>query len=149
MGNWIAHGRNLHGVHYPRLGFHLRNYGHEHSGGQAMNKDYIIHDAQGHILRTGNCPPDMLALQAQAGECCIEGVADCARDRVDVTNKTVMRGAIARATAPGLVNSHLVTPALSVERQLEMLWESMHAGQFPKSEPFYSAVLAARQASET
>lgn len=39
-------------------------------------KHFIIHDANGKILRTGSCPDDHIELQAQAGEIAIEGVAN-------------------------------------------------------------------------
>lgn len=39
-------------------------------------KFFIIHNAQGKIIRTGSCPVTLFELQAQPGEFCIEGVAD-------------------------------------------------------------------------
>jgi len=35
---------------------------------------FIVHDAGGNILRTGECPETQLALQARAGETAIEDV---------------------------------------------------------------------------
>lgn len=45
-------------------------------------KQFIIHDADGNILRTGSCPEDMLAMQAGNGEYVIEGIADDATQMV-------------------------------------------------------------------
>lgn len=44
---------------------------------------FIVHDAVGRILRTGNCPDDHLDLQAQDGETVIEGEADDAKSRIE------------------------------------------------------------------
>lgn len=45
-------------------------------------KFYVVHDAEGNILRTGHCQPHMLAQQAGPGETAIEGHADQRRDCV-------------------------------------------------------------------
>lgn len=67
--------------------------------------DYIIYDVDGNILRTGNAPTSMVALQAQAGEFVMEGVAD------DAT-QIVVEGAL----QPKPVD----TAAVEVEVQNEM-----------------------------
>ena len=38
-------------------------------------KNYIVHDQNGNILRTGVCPDDMMYLNARENETVIEGIA--------------------------------------------------------------------------
>ncbi len=42
---------------------------------------YLVHDAAGNILRTGNCPDDAVSLQALAGETAIQDEHDDTDDR--------------------------------------------------------------------
>lgn len=51
-------------------------------------KNFIIHDAQGAILRTGTCTDNDLHLQAQSGEFIMEGVCE------DDANYSVVNGAL-------------------------------------------------------
>lgn len=44
---------------------------------------FIVHDAEGNILRTGQCPADHLAMQAKEGEFVIEGIANDAAHRIE------------------------------------------------------------------
>jgi len=39
-------------------------------------KNYIVHDQNGNILRTGVCPDDMMDLNARENETIIEGIAN-------------------------------------------------------------------------
>ena len=44
--------------------------------------NYIVHDKDGNILRTGTCPADMFSLQAQQGETVMEGIANDMENRI-------------------------------------------------------------------
>lgn len=107
-----------------------------------MNKHYVIHDAQGNILRTVFCPESDASLQVLSTELMIEGEANPMTDTVNPVTRKVVKNS--RTVTP--VIPPAPKPRLSAERQLELLWEAMDAGQFPKAEPFYSAVKAARSA---
>jgi hypothetical protein len=48
-------------------------------------KNYIIHDVDGNILRTGSCPENMLELQVNENEFLLEGVANDLTQLVNVS----------------------------------------------------------------
>lgn len=80
-------------------------------------KNFIVHDSNGVILRTGSCPDSMLLEQAQAGQTAIEGIANDVTQYISVgavTNKpalgstidktTILANGIEIATISGLPN---------------------------------------------
>lgn len=102
---------------------------------------FIVYSASGEILRTGECPREALSLQAQEGEFLMEGEASCAEDSVNPKNqKIIKKGRVAPITSPQKAGVHL--PKLSAETLLNLLWQAMDAGTFPKAEPFYSVLKA-------
>ena len=106
-----------------------------------MNKDFVIYDAEGNIVRTGNCPEGDLELQPRAGEFLLEASACCVNDAVDPVTREVICGG--RKTPPAPPAPPLPDqPRLSTEQQLDLLWQAMDSGTFPKAEPFYSAIKA-------
>lgn len=110
-----------------------------------MNQDFTIYNAQGEILRTGNCPESDLALQLQAGEFMLRAKASCADDAVDPHSKRIVKGG--RVKPPPLDNPAAMRRLrLTAEQQLDLLWQAMDAGTFPKAEPFYSALKAQKTA---
>jgi len=112
-----------------------------------MNKHFVIYDAAGNILRAGNCPAEVLALQAQTGEFLLEGEADPQTDAVDVKTGIVIKGG--RVIPPTPPESYVAVRRRlypSVEDQLDMLWHSMDQGETAKAEPFYSIVKAVKDA---
>jgi hypothetical protein len=111
-----------------------------------MNKYFVIYNAAGEILRVGDCPEEAFELQAQEGEFILEGTADCIKDAVDTATKTVIAGGNPNPQAPFTPPPVQQAPALATEKQLDLLWQAMDAGTFPKAEPFYSAVKAAKEA---
>lgn len=108
-----------------------------------MNKDFVIYDAQGQILRTGSVPPEAIDAQVQEGEFIVEGKACCKNDAVDpATGEIIIDG---RPNPPVAVPPPAPQAApMPVEQQLDLLWQAMDAGTFPKAEPFYSAIKAAK-----
>jgi hypothetical protein len=111
-----------------------------------QHKDFIIYSDTGEILRTGRCPEDAFSLQAQPGEHIIEGTACCVKDSIDPETGAIIECGrpVAQQTEPPA----LPQPAgLSTATQLDLLWQAMDAGTFPKAEPFYSAVKAEKEAA--
>lgn len=54
-------------------------------------KNFIVHDINGNILRTGSCPDDMMEIQAGQGELVMEGKANDIEDKIvegKITRKT-------------------------------------------------------------
>lgn len=99
-------------------------------------KHFIVHDAQGTILRTGSCPAHMLQDQAQPGETVIEGVAD---DTVHciVKGKIQHKALLPRAPAPEPV------PVPPVQAQLDAIWSILEAFAPPeelRNNPIYQAL---------
>lgn len=111
-----------------------------------MNKEFVIYDATGKILRTGNCPEQDWGLQAQEGELIIEAQACCVGDAVCPHTHAVIEGGAApvEPVAPPVAPQ---PPGLTTDMQLDLLWQAMDAGTFPKAEPFYSAIKAQKEAA--
>lgn len=110
-----------------------------------MNKHFVIYNAAGAILRTGNCPEEDWALQVTEGESIIEAQACCVNDAVNPeTGEIIHDGAAPVAPPPAPVPQ---PAALSTATQLDLLWQAMDAGTFPKAEPFYSAIKAQKDAA--
>lgn len=111
-----------------------------------MNKEFVVYDSTGKILRTGNCPEEDWGLQANEGEMIIEAQACCVNDAVCPETHAVICGGAAPVEPP----LALVPPqpaGLSTQTQLDLLWQAMDAGTFPKAEPFYSAIKAQKDAA--
>lgn len=111
-----------------------------------MNKKFVIYDLTGAILRTGECPASDWSLQAGEGEMILEAQACCMNDSVCPNTHVVIEGG---ATPPETVTPAVSTqpPALSTAMQLDLLWQAMDAGTYPKAEPFYSAIKATKAAA--
>lgn len=110
-----------------------------------MNKEFVIYDSTGRILRTGNCPQEDWSLQANEGELIIEAQACCVGDSVCPHTHVVIEGGAApvEPVAPPVAQPTM----LSTEAQLDLLWQAMDAGTFPRAEPFYSAIKAQKEAA--
>lgn len=109
-------------------------------------KDFIIYNDAGEILRTGRCPAEAFEIQAQPGEHILEGVACCTKDSVDPLTGAVIEGGRPLEQYPS--PPALPQPStLSTQTQLDLLWQAMDAGTFPKAEPFYSAIKAQKVAA--
>lgn len=109
-----------------------------------MNKKYVIYNAAGEILRVGSAPEEELSNQVYEGEFMIEGEACCVKDAVNPeTGEIIPDG---RQTPVAQFTPPAPTGSLPVTQQLDLLWQAMDSGTFPKAEPFYSAVKAAREA---
>lgn len=110
-----------------------------------MNQNFIIHDAQGNILRTGDCPEEFLNLQVREDEFLLIGNADVRTDAVNPETGEVLRG-VRTPPVPAVAPTQTPPPVIPVDQQLDLLWQAMDAGTFPKAEPFYSAIKAAKEA---
>ena len=107
-----------------------------------MNTDYVVYNSAGEILRTGSCPLDYVEKHVNEGEFFLLGTADCERDAVDPSSKKVTPGG--RKVIPPDPPKPRPRNSLSTEMQLDLLWQAMDAGTFPKAEPFYSAIKASK-----
>jgi hypothetical protein len=110
-----------------------------------MNKNFVIYNSTGNILRTGSCPDEAFDLQAGADEFILEGVANCAKDAVNPETREI----IPNGGEQVVVTSQSVvapTSSIPVSHQLDLLWQAMDSGTFPKAEPFYSAIKASKEA---
>ena len=112
-----------------------------------MNKNYIIYDDAGEILRTGSAPEEAFDSQAAAHEHMIEGVADCAKDAVNVVTKEIVVGGRTTPAPPSVVARATPSSSIPVAQQLDLLWQAMDSGTYPKAEPFYSAIKAAKESA--
>lgn len=111
-----------------------------------QNKNFIVYSGTGEILRTGRCPSEAFNLQAQSGEYIIEGLACCRKDSIDPKTGGVIKNG--RPTAePRSAPQSEQSAKLSTATQLDLLWQAMDAGTFPKAEPFYSAIKAQKEAA--
>lgn len=105
-----------------------------------MNKKFVIYDATGAILRTGDCPESDWQHQAKEGEFIIEAEACCVNDAVCPHTHVVLEGAA--APQEPIVQTPTGPRPMSTDTKLDLLWQAMDAGTFPKAEPFYSAIKA-------
>lgn len=112
-----------------------------------MNKDFVIYNAAGEILRIGNCPEDAVELQVYEGEFLLEGSADCKLDSVDPQTATVIPNGRPLQALTAMPMAPAPSDTLPVATQLDLLWQAMDAGTFPKAEPFYSAIKAQKDAA--
>jgi hypothetical protein len=113
-----------------------------------MNKNYVIYNATGEILRTGSTPAEAFDFQAAENEFIIEGIADCMKDSVDPVLKEVVVGGRPTPVPPSPVPQIATSSSIPVDQQLDLLWQAMDSGTFPKAEPFYSAIKAAKESAE-
>ena len=110
-----------------------------------MNVPFVIFAPDGSILRTGECPADALESQANDQECVIQEKACCQNDAVNPKTKKVTVGAKAKQASAVQTAMQFQPPRLSVEVKIDLLWQAMDAGAFPKAEPFYSAIKAEKK----
>jgi hypothetical protein len=74
-----------------------------------MITPYLVHDATGRILRTGQCPQEMVQLQAMDGNTALEGQASDLTDYV--SNGVVLPRPVNPATLSGLQLQNVPLPA--------------------------------------
>lgn len=103
---------------------------------------YIVHDAAGNILRTGQCPDDQLELQARSGENVIEGEADDACHRI--VGGEIMLAPLRLAPTSYAKERALEYP--SIGEQMDALWHAMDSGDLPKIAAFYNPIAAVKAA---
>ena len=108
-------------------------------------KHFVIYNAAGEILRTGQVPDMGFPRQAQDGEFILEGEADAEKDSVDPATKAVIPGGKHIPVDMDYRKARAVEYP-SVEQQLDSLWHAMHQGLLPKIEPMYSHILAVKTA---
>jgi hypothetical protein len=109
-------------------------------------KHYTVYNAVGEILRAGQVPDEAFELQRGSDEFILEGPSDPAADMVDVERGVVLPGA--RPPEPIDMDYRRARldayPAL--HEQLDMLWHAMDEDALPRVEPFYSRILAVKEA---
>ena len=112
-----------------------------------MNKNFVIYNAQGQILRTGYCPKEDFELQAHGDELITEATACCVNDAVNPETGEIVHGGNTNPPGVSTVSGPPLSTGLSTETQLDLLWQAMDASTFPKAEPFYSAIKAQKDAA--
>jgi hypothetical protein len=112
-----------------------------------MNKNFVIYNVQGQILRTGYCPEEAFDLQAKENELIIEATACCSKDSVNPQTGEIIEGCNPSLSGGPVLSGEPISTRLSTESQLDLLWQAMDAGTFPKAEPFYSAIKAQKEAA--
>lgn len=112
-----------------------------------MNKNFVIYNAQGQILRTGYCPEEDFDLQVHDGELITEATACCVNDSVNPETGEIIHGGNPNPPGAMMTSAPTQSAGLSTETQLDLLWQAMDAGTFPKAEPFYSAIKAQKEAA--
>jgi len=109
-------------------------------------KHYTVYNAVGEILRAGQVPDEAFEFQRGPDEFILEGTSDPAADLVDVERGVVLPGA--RPPEPIDMDYRRARldayPAL--HEQLDMLWHAMDEDVLPRVEPFYSRILAVKEA---
>lgn len=107
---------------------------------------FIVHDADGNILRTGHCPADHLALQARDGETAIEdehGGTDDRKHRIVDGKRVEFTPAPPR---PLPVEARRARAYPPIGDQLDDLWHAMHDGILPMVPAFYDPIAAVKTA---
>lgn len=109
-------------------------------------KHYTVYNAVGEILRAGQVPDEAFELQRGPDEFILEGPSDPAADMIDVEHGVVLPGA--RPPEPMDMDYRRARldayPAL--HEQMDMLWHAMDEDALPRVEPFYSRILAVKEA---
>lgn len=112
-----------------------------------MNKEFVIYDGTGKILRTGSCPEEDWGLQAKEDELITEATACCVNDAVNPQTGEIIHGGNPSPLSAPESSAAPPSSGLSTATQLDLLWQAMDAGTFPKAEPFYSAIKAQKEAA--
>lgn len=110
-----------------------------------MNKHFVIYDSSGKILRAGDVPEEYLSIQTvREGEFFLEGEANVKTDAVDPITGTIIKGGNPNPNPPPPIQEPQSPGEMSTRQQLDLLWQAMDSGTFPKAEPFYSAIKATK-----
>lgn len=110
-------------------------------------KHFVVYNAAGEILRTGICQDETFEAQAVGpDEFVIESQADVEIDSVDPATGQVVAGGRPAAPVDMDYRKARLASYPSVNEQMDMLWHAMNDNVLPRAEPFYSRLLAVKQA---
>ena len=110
---------------------------------------FAVLDASGQVIRTGQCPPEEHDAQVGEGETLHVGDVQLGSRRLAGTDLFVTPTPLSPLNAPMPRAPYAVRRAAaypSLEQQLDDLWHAMESGALPRAEPFYSRILAVKQA---
>lgn len=105
---------------------------------------FIIHDADGNILRAGICPKSVFADQAHKGETAREDTWDGTDDR---KHRIVDGERVEFTPEPPAPLSFVVQRAIAyppIGDQLDALWHAMDVGVLPMVPAFYDSIKAVK-----
>ena len=109
--------------------------------------NYAIHNDQGEILRTVECPEEFIHLQVNEGEFYHECDARYT-DRIDIATMQVIRQdelvPPEPVIEPYMEQRRFMYP--SITNQLDMLWHAMDRGEIPKADRFFNAIKVVKDA---
>lgn len=112
---------------------------------------YVIHDADGKIIRQGNCPDGEEQHQVHAdGEHLLLAMAS-AHDSIDINTKEVqvfvdpLAGQFRNQLAhlPEYVQERMKSYP-SITAQLDMMWHAQNEGTAPKMQPWFDTIKAVK-----
>lgn len=106
---------------------------------------FIVYDASGEILSTGDCPEGEIDAQRPEGAFIMAGEADLLRDTVDVAERRVVAGGKPPPPVDMDYRKARATAYPPVAEQLDMLWAGMDANPSKRIEPFYSYIKAVKE----
>lgn len=110
--------------------------------------NFVIYNQAGEVLRSGTCPPEDFDAQRRPNEYILEGVADPAKDIVNVSQKTVVKGGRVIPPEPPLTYAQARRQMYPrIEEQLDMIWHAMDENPAQRIEPFYSVIKAVKEAN--
>lgn len=89
---------------------------------------FIVHDADGNILRTGQCSPNQLAAQAHAGETVIEDLMGDADDRYHRVEGGECVAAPPKPEIPRSFHYRRAKAYPSIGDQLDAIWKILNSG---------------------
>jgi hypothetical protein len=102
-------------------------------------KHFTIHNKDGEILRSGQCPEADLHLQVMSDEeYLIEEPSNPGEDSVHLTEKIIVKGGRPPEPVDMSYAAARASAYLPVTSQLDMLWHAMDENIMPKIEPWYS-----------
>lgn len=107
---------------------------------------FTVYNAAGEILRSGQCPEEFVSNQASAGEFVIAQESDPASDMVDPATQQVLRGAKPPLPVDMDYRRARLMAYPDLGDQLDMLWHAMDERPALRTEPFYSALKAVKDA---
>ncbi len=107
---------------------------------------FTVYNAAGAIIRSGQCPPEYVSSQAAEGEFVVAQESDPEKDAVNPATGEVIRGGKPPAPVDMDYRRARFDAYPPIEEQFDMLWHAMDEKPALRTEPFYSALKAVKDA---